>query len=153
MQRFVPDKGIVHVIPMKKKSEVPMALKVFAKGIGAPDAIIFDPASEQISREVRDLCYKIGNFIRFLEEGTPWANHAELYIGLLKEAVRKDMKESNCHLVFWDYCAELHARINNMTARKLFQLEGRNAHLSITGEYGDIFNLCQFYWYEWCYYR
>ena len=141
------------MIPMTKKSEVPMNLKTFAKDIGAPDAIICDASREQISKEVRDFCYKIGTSIRVLGEGTPWANHAELYIGLLKEAVRKDMKESNCHLVFWDYCAELRARINNMTARKLFQLEGRNAHLSITGEYGDISNLCQFYWYEWCYYR
>ena len=77
-----------------------------------------------------------------LEENTPWANRAELYIGLLKEAV-----------AFWDYCAERRARINNMTAKNLFQLEGRNAHFSVTGEEGDISNLCQFNWYEWVYYR
>ena len=62
------------------------------------------------------------------------------------------MKESNCPLVFWDYCDKRRARINNMTARILFQLEGRNAHFPITNEDGDIFNLCQFGWYEWCYY-
>ena len=39
--------------------------------------------------------------LRVLEEGTPWANKAELYIGLIKEAVRKDMKDSNCPLAFW----------------------------------------------------
>ena len=43
--------------------------------------------------------------------------------------------------------------INNLTAKNLFQLEGRNAHFSVTGEEGDISNLCQFEWYEWCYYR
>ena len=48
MQLFVTDKGFVHVIPMKSKSEVPMALKIFAKDIGAPDAIICDAAREQI---------------------------------------------------------------------------------------------------------
>ena len=45
-----------------------------------------------------------------LEEGTPWANKAELYIGLLKESVSKDMKESNATLVFgiivWKYDPE-----------------------------------------------
>ena len=54
MQLFVTGKGFVHVIPITKKSEVPMALKYFAKDIGAPDAIICDAAREQISKEVRD---------------------------------------------------------------------------------------------------
>ena len=53
-----------------------MALKMFA--------IICDAAREQISKEVHDFCYKIGTSIRVLEEGTPWDNRAELYIGLLK---------------------------------------------------------------------
>ena len=88
-----------------------------------------------------------------LEEGTPWANRAELYIGLIKEAVRKDLKESDCPIVFWDYFAERRARVSNLTARNLFQLEGRNAHFSVTVEEGDISNLCQFGWYQWCYYR
>ena len=62
------------------------------------------------------------------------------------------MKESDCPLLFWDYCAKRRARINNLTARKLFQLDGINAHFFITGEDGDISNLCQLSWYEWCYY-
>ena len=86
--------------PMTKKGEVPMSLKMFAKDIGAPDAIICDAAREQISKEVCDFCYKIGTSICVLEEGTPWDNRAELYIGLLKEAVRKDLKESDCPLFF-----------------------------------------------------
>eukprot|EP00957_Ditylum_brightwellii_P060677 4606691-Ditylum_brightwellii.AAC.1 len=59
-----------------------------------------------------------------LEEGTPWANKVELYIRLLKEAIRKDIKDSNSPLAFWDYCVECHARINNMTAKRLFQVLG-----------------------------
>jgi len=66
---------------------------------------------------VRKFCNDIGTTLRVLEEGTPWANKAELYIGLLKEAVRKDMKEAGSPLAFWDYCIERRARINNLTAR------------------------------------
>ena len=62
----------------------------------------------------------MGTTLRVLEEGTPWANKAELYIGLMKEAVRKDMKESNCPLPFWDYCLERRARINNLLVKDLF---------------------------------
>ena len=92
-----------------------LAVKQFAKEIGAPDALICDAAGEQTSQELRRFCSEMGTTLRVLEEGTPWANKAELYIGILKEAVRKDMKESNCPLVLWDYCIERRARINNMT--------------------------------------
>ena len=36
-QRFVTEKGFIYVVPMKKKSEVLLAIIEFAKGIGAPD--------------------------------------------------------------------------------------------------------------------
>jgi Reverse transcriptase (RNA-dependent DNA polymerase) len=153
VQLFVSDTGFVFVVPMKSKSQVPQAMKMFAKEVGAPDSFICDHSGEQTSKEVKDFCHLIGSSLRILEEGTPWANRSELYIGLLKEAVRKDMKESNCPLVLWDYCVERRARINNMTAKNLFQLQGSNAHFTITGEEGDISNLCQFGWYDWCYYR
>jgi hypothetical protein len=152
-QLFVTDKGFVYVVPMKSKSEVLHAVKQFAKEIGAPDAIISDAAGEQSSQKLRKFCSEIGTTLRYLEEGTPWANKAELYIGLIKEAVRKDMKESNCPLAFWDYCVERRARINNLTAKDLFKLHGTNAHTALTGEEGDISNLSQYQWYDWCYYR
>jgi hypothetical protein len=42
-----------------------------------------------MSKEVKAFCNKIGSTLRALEEGTPWANKAEIYIGLLKETVRR----------------------------------------------------------------
>jgi hypothetical protein len=152
-QLFVTDKGFVYVVPMKSKSEVLQAVKQFAKEIGAPDTIISDAAGEQRSNELRKFCSEIGTTLRLLEEGTPWANKAELYIGIIKEAVRKDMRESNCPLVLWDYCVERRARINNMTAKNSFKLHGTNAHTDLTSEEGDISNLCQYGWYDWCYFR
>ena len=104
-QLVVTDKGFIYVFPMQTKSEVLQAVKQFAKEIGAPDAIICDMSHEQTLRSLRKFCGEIGNTLHFLE-GTPWANKAELYIRLIKEAVRKDMKDSNCPLSFWDYCVE-----------------------------------------------
>ena len=46
MQLFVTDKGFVYVVLMSSKNEVPLALKQFAKEIGAPDAIIADASGE-----------------------------------------------------------------------------------------------------------
>ena len=153
MKLFVTDKGFVHVIPMWKQSEVALDLKMFSKEIGAPNAIICDAAREQISQAVRDFCYKIRTSLRVLEEVTPWENRSEIFIGLLKEAVRKELKELDSPIAFWDYCAEYRARVNNLTAHNMFQLEGRNLHFSVTGEDDNISNICQFAWYQWWYYR
>ena len=89
---------------------------------------------------------------RALEEGTPCSNKAELYIGLMKEAVRKGMREVNSCMVFWDYCLERRAQIHNLIAKFNFKLHGSSAHTVTTGEEGDISSLCQFGWYEWCYF-
>ena len=153
MQLFVTDSGFVHAIPLRSRSDVPHAVKAFAKTIGAPDAIICDASREQMSREVRSLCHKMGTTLRILEKDTPWSNRAELYIGLLKESVRKDLKFSNSPLAFWDYCAERRAQIATLTARPLPQLQNATPHYDITGTHGDISSLGQFEWYEWVYYR
>jgi hypothetical protein len=153
MQIFVTDKGYVFVQAMKTESEVSKAVKAFTKAIGAPDAIICDGARAQVMGDTKAFLDKIGTTLRQLERNTPWSNRAELYVGLVKEAVRKDLKLSNCPLVLWDYCAERVARVNNVTAKNLFQLDGQTPHFTVTGEEGDISNLCQFAWYDWCYYR
>jgi hypothetical protein len=152
-QMFVSDKGFVQCYNMKSKAQVPQTLRLFAKEVGVPDAIICDKSGEQTSGEVKELCYKFGTTLRQLEEHTPWANKAELYIGLIKRAVLKDLKESDCPLVLWDYCIERRAMINNLTARDLFNLQGQTPFSSVMGYEGDISNLCQFKWYDWCYFR
>ena len=152
-QLFVTDKGFLHCIPMKSKREVILALKMFAKEIGAPDAIVCDALGEQTSKEVKGFLNKIGTSLRLLEQDTPWANKAELYVGIIKEAVRRDMKEANCLIPLWDYCIERRVRISNMTAKNRFNLQGTNAHTQLFSEEGDISNLCNYGWYEWVYYR
>ena len=143
----------MYVVPMKSKSEALQAVKQFAKEIGAPEALINDMSGEQTSKPLKKFCNEIGTTLRVLEEGTPWSNKAKLYIGLIKEAVRKNMKDSNSPLAFWDYCVEWRARINNLTAKNIFQLHGSNPHTALTGDEGDISNLCQYKWYDWCYFR
>ena len=51
-------------------------------------------AGEKTSLELRKLYSDIGTTLIFLGEGTPWANKAELYIGLIKEASPKEIKDS-----------------------------------------------------------
>ena len=94
MHLFVSDKGFVSVEPMKSKGEFPSALNFcFAKDIGVPTNLILDPSREQNSRKVRKFCNDIGTKLRILEEHTQWANLVELYIGITKKAIRRDMRE------------------------------------------------------------
>ena len=88
-----------------------------------------------------------------MEESTQWANRAELYIGLFKEATRQDMRRTNSPICLWDYCAERRCLIHNVTPKSLFQLNGSNPTTVTFGTRGDISNFCQFDWYEWCYFR
>lgn len=95
-QLFVTDKGYMFVCPMEKEADVLLALKLFAKDVGAPEALVTDGARAETSAEIKKFCINIGTTLKILEQGTPWANLAELYIGILKSAVSKDMKESDC---------------------------------------------------------
>jgi hypothetical protein len=72
---------------------------------------------------------------------------------LLKELARKDMKDQDSPIVFWNYCIEKGARIHNLTAKSNFKLHGSNPYTLTLGEEGDTFNLCQIGWYEGGYYR
>jgi hypothetical protein len=129
---------------MKSKIEVLQTVKQFAKEVGAPDAIICDMAGEQTSQPLRKFCNDIG---------TTLANKDELYIGLIKEAVQKDTKDSSCPLAFWDYCVERRAGINNLNVKYSFKHHVSNTHTATIGEGGDISNLSQYKWYDWSYFR
>ena len=126
MQIFVSDKGYVKVYPMKSLTEYPSALRQFAKEVGAPDILVANPHKSQASKDMMDFCNKIGTTLRLLEQNTEWSNRAELYVGLMKEAVRKDIRLAGSPLVLWDYAAERRAAILSLTARDLFQLQGSN---------------------------
>ena len=95
MQIFVSDKGFVKVYGMKGLRQISDAIKLFAKEVGAPNAFVCDPHANQTSHQVRDFCHKIGSTLRVLEQGTQASNRAELYVGLIKEGIRKDMREMN----------------------------------------------------------
>ena len=66
MQIFVSDMGYVYVAAMKSVSEFPKALKMFAKEVGVPEAIISESHKCNKSKEVKLFCRKIGTTLRIL---------------------------------------------------------------------------------------
>ena len=153
-QVFVSDKGFVWIHLMKSVSggEILTALKAFAKEVGVPWALICDPHPSQKTEDLRRFLYEIGTSLRLLERGTQWANLAERFIGLLKNGVRKDLRESNAPMILWDYCLERRMQIMNLTARNTHKLAGSNPYSVTFGGQADISNLVQYGWFEWVYY-
>ena len=100
------------------------ALQLFCKEVGVPSTIIADPHPTQTKKSVRRFYEQVGMTLRLLEKNTQWANQAELYIGLLKEAVRNFMRVSNAPMVLWDHCIQRRATTHNATPKKLFQNDG-----------------------------
>ena len=115
--------------------------------------LVVDGHLSQASPIVRWFCDQVGTTLRVLDTGTPWGNRAELYIGLLKEAVRRDMRHSKSPMTLWCYCIEQRAKIQNAITRPLFHTEGRSPHVFTFGVQGDISIICNFRWYEWIYYH
>ena len=89
---------------MKSESEFCDSLYMFCKEVGVPQSLVVDPLGEQTSNKMKKLCHQVGTTLMILEESTQSANRAEFYIGLYKEAIKKDMREANSPLVLWDYC-------------------------------------------------
>ena len=66
--------------------------------------------------------------------------------------MRKDLVESNCPICLWDYCLERRGRINNLTAKDIFNLKEETPYTTVFGREGDISALSDFSWYEAVYY-
>ena len=132
-QVFTTDRGFLAVYPLRSKSQVKQAIRLFCKEVGVPSAFIGDQSGEQTSHEVQQYIKNVGSTLRLLGEGTPWTNRVELMIGQLKAAVRKYLMESNCPLCLWDYYIERRVRINNLTAKNLFALKGESPYTTVYG--------------------
>ena len=58
-QLFVSDKGFVAICPMKKQSDYFLALKQFAKDVGAPDNLVCDPHPAQTNERYGNFVHKL----------------------------------------------------------------------------------------------
>ena len=152
-QVYASDFGWVHVDPMKSEKDIHHSLKGLFKDIGVPSSLIADGARAQIQGRAREICEEAGCNIVELEKGTPASNRAERFIQTLKTGSKHDMKSASSPIVFWCYCIERRALIENATAKDNYHLKGNVPHSAMTGEVTDISNLCRFGWYEWVKFR
>ena len=134
---------------VSRKSGFPKALTAFFKEEGVPPALVVDGAKEQVKGKSLKLCHQVGCEIRELEQGTPYSNRAEHYVGILKEKVLREMKRTKSPRKLWDYCVEWCTKVLSSIAHEHYQLDGMTLKTKLTGQPTDISNLYEFGWYEW----
>jgi hypothetical protein len=152
-QMFSTDFNFIHIENLKKRVDLPQALKHMFKNVGVPNAIVADGAKEQVKGDSLRLCQFSSCTVKELEKGTPWANRAELHIGLSKAGMLRELKRSNCPMKLWCYLGEWFVKVNNCLARETYQLHNQTPHFKATGQITDISAICEFQWYEWVYFR
>ena len=153
-QRFVTDKGFVYVVPIKSKAEGLQAVKQFAKEIGAPDAVICDMASEQTSPALKRFCQEIGTTQRVSRRRTPLGKQSRIVHWINKGGSSKVHERVRLSPCFLGLLCRAQSE-STISQQRIFlrYMHEMNAHTALTGEDGDIFNLCQYKWYDWCYFR
>ena len=85
------DNGFVEVYGMESEKEFLKALQIFFKEVGSTKAFIVDPYPYQKSNELQTFLNKVGTTLLVLEESNHHSDISELYIGLIKSGVGKDM--------------------------------------------------------------
>ena len=91
---------------MRSQSEFQQALHWFCKEVGVPASLVMDRHKTQRNLSTKKFFHQVGTIMRVLKVDTPWVNQAELYIGLLKEAVCRDLKipmlPRFCETIVWN---------------------------------------------------
>ena len=146
---YVTEFGWVRADPMKSEKDIHLSMKALFKDIGVPSKLIVDGVRAQVQGKTRELCDKASCDVIELEKDTPASNRAERFIQILKNGSKKDMTTSDSPIVFWCYCIERRAMIENACAKDNFLLKGNAPHSVMTGEMTDISNVSNFRWYEW----
>ena len=110
---------------MESETEILDAVKLFCKEVGVPKTMIVDPSLNNTCDKVRQFCHKIGTTLSVLEESTQYFERTELYIGLMKKLLGRDMHQLNSPMKVWCFTAKRRATITTLTANNLFHCNDR----------------------------
>ena len=67
---------------------------------------------------------------------------------MIKQASRRDLRQSKCPKVLWDDCIERQSYIRSFTTHEIFALKGECPETLINGETHDISTFGEYGWYD-----
>ena len=141
--------GWVHAGLMRSEKDLHLSIKAMFKEVGVPMQLIVDGAKAQVTGKAQEICIQSGCTVVKLDKNTQFANRTKHYIQSLKYGSKADMTKADSPLLFWDYCIEQRAMIENASAKDNYLLKGSVPYSVMKGEMTDISNLFNFHWYKW----
>ena len=148
-QAYCTQFGWARVHPMRLKSEAHETLSLMFKRDGVPPKIVVDNSKEQTLGQFKKKCREADCHLVTTEPYSPWMQAAEGCIKQTKLGSSRKMLKTGCPKALWDHCIELEALIRSHTALDIFGLEGQVPETLMSGQTGDISNLCEFEWFQW----
>jgi hypothetical protein len=137
---------------MKSRNEVPDTLELLFHRHGVPRSITVDEAPELMYGKFKRKCVKARVHHKAIEPYSPWLNKAESGVHELKRLYSKLMQRKNAPRRLWDVCLQFASEIRCHTALDILSLDGDVPEAVATGDTPDISHLCDFEWYDWCWY-
>ena len=117
-----------------------------------PPRMVVDNSKEQVGKEFKRKCREADCHLVTTEAYSPWMQAAEGCIKQVKLGSSRKMVKYGSPKPFWDHCLELEGGIRTHTALDIYGLVGQVPETIMTGETGDISNLCEFEWFQWVMY-
>ena len=139
---------------MKGRKDVSHTLESLFRTAGVPKCLRPDGGKEIVDGEFRKVARRYGTPI-FPNE--PFAKNANIASGIgakeLKREYRRDMIATGSPECLWDLGLTYRALVRCHTAQNVRGLGKEIPQAILTGDTPDISPICEFGWYEWCWYH
>ena len=146
-QIFVNRCGFIKIYNLPGKSFAHEALSSFIHEVGIPSSIHSDGAKELVEGEFLKKMRKYEIHGTVSEPYSPWQNHAERYVGIIKRRARQIMSDTNTPVRLLDYVMKYVVDILNFIPNKTIYSDGRSPSEIVLGNTPNISEFVEFEWF------
>ena len=129
---------------MRLKNHARETLSIIFKRDGVPPKIVVDNSKEQTLGKFEKKFREADCHIVTTEPYSPRMQAEEGCINQTKLGSSIKMLKSGYPKPLWDHCIELEAHIRSHASLDIYGLEGQVPETVMSGQTGDISNLCEF---------
>ena len=148
-QAYCTQYGWSRMHPTRLKNHAHETLSIVFKRDGVPPKIVVDNSKEQTLGKFANKCREADCHLVTTEPYSPWMQAVEGCIKQTKLGSSRKILKSGCPRPLWDHCIELEALISSHAVLDIYGLQGQVPETVMSGQTGDISNLCEFEWFQW----
>ena len=138
--------------PMKLNSEAHEYLSMLFKRDGVPPKSTVNNSKDKSLGKFARKCREADCQLVNTEPYYPWSMASKGCIKHLNQGLSRKILKSASPKQLWDNCIELEALIRSNNVLDIYGIEGQVPETVLTGQTGDISNLCKYEWFQWVIY-